>query len=313
MEDGEEQGEVMMEARRNRIGSILRRVGRRQVATGDEGKSVERRPRSSRDEPNPGKRFRNGNRRVVESEVLAKAVSLAHQYAASDLPLNGVISKGLLDLVESAQRFAPQGETRLTGRAVWPLQRCLIKSVVKQRGVIGIPWHKLSPLYRIESTSGILREKNGSPVCLREEKNGEGRVKLKVFRTPYGKGIDDASLAAFISPDRSDGVVYTPVENNPFLNRAPKRSVNVVRMRVHAAIENLPDREQAVLTLHYGLNGGESMTFAEIGRIMKLSLQRVEHLENQAIDRLRKILEIAPEDTTRAEREPGKENSRWSG
>ncbi len=302
----------MMAAHKNRIGSILRRIGRRQAATGDEGKSVERRPRSLRDDPNPGKRLRNGNRRVVESEVLAKAVSLAQQYAASDLPLNGVISKGLLELVESAQRFAPQGETRLAGRAVWPLQRCLIKSVVKQRGVIGIPWHKLIPLYRIESTSGILRDITGSPVSLGEENNGEGRVELRVFRTPRGKGIDDASLAAFITPDNPDrpGPLC---EDNPLSCPAPRLPSNGVQMRIHAALEDLSDREQDILNLHYGLNTDKTLTFAEIGRIMKLSLQRVEQLEKRAIDRLRKILGTAQEDTTRAEREPGKENSRWPG
>jgi RNA polymerase primary sigma factor len=63
---------------------------------------------------------------------------------------------------------------------------------------------------------------------------------------------------------------------------------------LHAAVANLPDREQRVIRLRYGLNGDEDPKSLEvIGRELGLTRERVRQIEMQALERLAREREIA--------------------
>ena len=53
------------------------------------------------------------------------------------------------------------------------------------------------------------------------------------------------------------------------------------------AVASLPDREQEVLKLRYGMNGdGEPKSLEEIGRTLGLTRERVRQVEAKALERL---------------------------
>jgi RNA polymerase sigma factor (sigma-70 family) len=63
---------------------------------------------------------------------------------------------------------------------------------------------------------------------------------------------------------------------------------------LHAAVADLPEREQSILKLRYGLNGAqEPKSLEEIGRIMGITRERVRQLEAEALRRLAERREIA--------------------
>jgi len=63
---------------------------------------------------------------------------------------------------------------------------------------------------------------------------------------------------------------------------------------LHAAVSKLPEREQQVIKLRYGLNGGDDPKSLEmIGREMGLTRERVRQIETQALERLAREREIA--------------------
>ncbi len=49
----------------------------------------------------------------------------------------------------------------------------------------------------------------------------------------------------------------------------------------------LPEREQRILELRYGLGEGEPLTLEEVGKRLGISRERVRQLEEQALERLR--------------------------
>ncbi|MFQ6033756.1 MAG: sigma-70 family RNA polymerase sigma factor, partial [Candidatus Bipolaricaulia bacterium] len=53
------------------------------------------------------------------------------------------------------------------------------------------------------------------------------------------------------------------------------------------SLKELPEREQQILELRYGLKGQKSLTLEEIGKILGISRERVRQLEEQALERLR--------------------------
>ena len=60
------------------------------------------------------------------------------------------------------------------------------------------------------------------------------------------------------------------------------------------ALEELPERERAVVKLRYGLNGGTEPTpLRETGRRLGLSPERVRQIEAVALERLARQRELA--------------------
>jgi len=63
---------------------------------------------------------------------------------------------------------------------------------------------------------------------------------------------------------------------------------------LRAAVSKLPDREQRVIKLRYGLDGDENPKSLEvIGRELGLTRERVRQIEMQALERLAREREIA--------------------
>lgn len=62
------------------------------------------------------------------------------------------------------------------------------------------------------------------------------------------------------------------------------------RWLVRASIRRLPPLEQQVITLAYGLNGGDPMSFNQIARILGYSPQHIKNVHKRAIARLREWL-----------------------
>jgi RNA polymerase primary sigma factor len=63
---------------------------------------------------------------------------------------------------------------------------------------------------------------------------------------------------------------------------------------LHAAVAELPEREQRILKLRYGLNGdSDPKSLEEIGRLLGITRERVRQLEAEALRRLAERREIA--------------------
>jgi len=252
-----------------------------------EEKPAERRFLSREEEHELGKRIQKGDGRALEALVMANISlvnSLARKYAPFGLPMEDLIGEGTLGLVEAARRFDPYRGTRFTTYAVWSVKRAMIKAVVEQRGVVSLPYHKSSLLFSIKRAANELAQKKGSPVSPGEvaEEVGVSTHQVEDINHTADSYI---SLDAPIDSENSDEF-YALCQNedspDPFFMLQSKED----RTRVNVAIEKLPLRERNILRMHYGLDGGESMTFIEIGQKMGLSRQRVQQLESRAIHRL---------------------------
>jgi RNA polymerase sigma factor (sigma-70 family) len=62
------------------------------------------------------------------------------------------------------------------------------------------------------------------------------------------------------------------------------------RWLVRASVRRLPPLEQQVITLAYGLNGGDPMSFNQIAQILGYSPQHIKNVHKRAIARLREWL-----------------------
>lgn len=61
----------------------------------------------------------------------------------------------------------------------------------------------------------------------------------------------------------------------------------LMKQEVEKLLKTLSDREAYVLRLHFGLNGDTPQSFEEIGRLLKLSRERVRQINGIALSKLK--------------------------
>lgn len=62
----------------------------------------------------------------------------------------------------------------------------------------------------------------------------------------------------------------------------------LMKQGVEELLKTLSDREANVLRLHFGLTGETPRSFEEIGRLLKLSRERVRQINGIALSKLKK-------------------------
>jgi RNA polymerase primary sigma factor len=95
------------------------------------------------------------------------------------------------------------------------------------------------------------------------------------LETPIGSE-DETSLGDLIAVEVSE----TPYE---------AASESMLKRDVNAALDTLSPREKLVLQLRFGLGNGHQHTLAEVGEQLQISRERVRQIENEALQKLRRL------------------------
>lgn len=66
------------------------------------------------------------------------------------------------------------------------------------------------------------------------------------------------------------------------------------RELVRKAVEGLPERDRAVISMRFGLDGDGERSLEEVGNVFNVSRERVRQLEVKAIERLRSVKALVP-------------------
>jgi RNA polymerase primary sigma factor len=71
---------------------------------------------------------------------------------------------------------------------------------------------------------------------------------------------------------------------------APEDSAlgSVLHDQIREMLQELPEREQKIIELRFGLNDGREWTLEEVGKVMNLTRERIRQLEKAALRKLRK-------------------------
>jgi RNA polymerase primary sigma factor len=118
------------------------------------------------------------------------------------------------------------------------------------------------------------------------------KLPLKQVREVRAAARAVASLDKPVGEDDSSsfGDLFASEERPP----DEQVEVELTERALHDAIAELPEREQQILDLRYGLSGrADPKSLEEIGRIMGITRERVRQLEAEALRRLAERREIA--------------------
>ncbi len=231
-----------------------------------------------------------GDEEALEKLIVSNlryVVTIAKKFKAKGMSILDLINEGNAGLIVAARRFDPKKKGKLIGYAKWWIIQSIERAIQNQGSSIRLPAKKTS-LY-----SDILKVKKEMQNLLqREPTTDELTEEMKIDKEDYEKVVQARNVVlSFDDPLLQDGdselrLEDVLVDNNP-LNADDLVMRNARKEILKKSLNTLTEKERAVIILRFGLEDGKELTLSEVGKILKLSRERVRQLEQSALKKLK--------------------------
>lgn len=224
-------------------------------------------------------------KRELSSGNLRLVVSIAKKYRNRGLSFLDLIQEGNTGLMRAVDKYEYRRGFKFSTYATWWIRQAITRAIADQARTIRIPVHMIDVLSKLRQVQNkMVQEMKREPTVTEiAERSGfdleDVKRVLDIGRTPVsldrpiGEG-EDASFGEFIEDGHTD-------EN-------PSRLANnlFLREKIENLLKTLTYREREIIRLRYGLGDGYTYTLEEVGRIFKVTRERVRQIEAKAFRKL---------------------------
>lgn len=237
-------------------------------------------------------RIARGDMAARESLIISNlrlVVKIAHDFKGMGLPLQDLISEGNIGLMRAVEKFDPRKGAKLSSYAAWWIKQSMRRALANQTKIIRIPVQSATKISKIHAAKIKLTEELG-----REPSDKEISVAVNLTeRTVTGLRLGRTTTISLHDPIQhgEDGEFHDIIADEKA--SAPDELIQDEETLSHMLMltEQLEERERTILVLRFGLNGERPKTLEEVSKTIGRTRERVRQIQNQALDKLRSLLE----------------------
>ncbi|MCO6044592.1 sigma-70 family RNA polymerase sigma factor [Aeoliella sp. ICT_H6.2] len=223
-------------------------------------------------------------KRELSSGNLRLVVSIAKKYRNRGLSFLDLIQEGNTGLMRAVDKYEYRRGFKFSTYATWWIRQAITRAIADQARTIRIPVHMIDVLTKLRNTAKALQQQLGRepsieeiamaaevPLDETERVLDIGRHPVSLDR-PVGDG-EDCSFGEFVEDQHTE---------------SPHKLANngLLRDQIEELLKTLTFREREIIRLRYGLHDGYSYTLEEVGRIFKVTRERVRQIEAKAVAKL---------------------------
>jgi len=228
-------------------------------------------------------------RTILIRSNLRLVVKIAHDFKGLGLPLLDLISEGNIGLMRAVEKFDPSKGAKLSSYAAWWIKQSMRRALANQTKIIRIPVQSATKISKIHAAKIKLTEELG-----RDPSDKEISVAVNLTeRTVTGLRLGKTTTISLHDPIQhgEDGEFHDIIADEKA--SAPDELIQDEETLSHMLMltEQLEERERTILVLRFGLNGERPKTLEEVSKTIGRTRERVRQIQNQALDKLRSLLE----------------------
>jgi RNA polymerase primary sigma factor len=223
-------------------------------------------------------------KRDLSGGNLRLVVSIAKKYRNRGLSFLDIIQEGNTGLMRAVDKYEYKRGYKFSTYATWWIRQAITRAIADHARTIRIPVHMIETMTKLRNLQKDALQKTGIEPTIEELAEAanmsiaETRRVMKISRhpvsldRPVGEG-EDSYFGDFIEDERQQ----TPSDS---------AAQEMLAKRIEQVLKTLTYREREILKLRYGIGDGYTYTLEEVGRIFKVTRERVRQVEAKALRKL---------------------------